>query len=42
MESPAVIFTVQEEDKNSMVAGMNKIVVEEVIKRFAAKSEAPF
>ena len=36
------IATLQEEDKNSMVAGMNKIVVEEVIKRFAAKSEAPF
>ena len=36
------IATLHEEDKNSMTAGLNKIVIEEVIKRFAVKSEAPF
>ena len=36
------IATLDVEDKKSLTAGMFKTVLDEVIKRFAVKSEAPF
>ena len=36
------IATLDIEDKESFTGGMEKSVIEEVIKRFSVKSEAPF
>ena len=36
------VLTLAEDDKNSMTAKLTKFVVDNVVKRFAVKSEAPF
>src|SRR6056300_880418 len=36
------VLTLAEDDKNSMTAKLTKFVVDNVVKRFSVKSEAPF
>ena len=36
------VLTLSEDDKNSMTAKLTKFVVDNVVKRFSIKSEAPF